>query len=255
MRNRIIGLAAVLGVLGAACGAAASQPQQALSTGGIVAAAQGESPSVMAPGISVQGTGIVSGIPDVLSITVGIQVTKATVQESLDAAGTDSQALLAVFDSYGIPKDKVQSGQLSVYPRYDYSGEQERIVGYQVSTTYTVQMAKIDRVGEMLDEAGTAVGDDLIVQSIGFSLEDDADLLVSARDAAYADAASKAEQLAALAGVTLGAPIWISEGTTFAPPVFFAQRAAASDEAAAIGVEAGSTDVRVTLDVVFSIGN
>lgn len=257
MRNRIIVLAAVLGLVGTACGtstADTSVPAAPASVeGGLVAAAQ-TNPTTVASGISVVGTGIVSGIPDILGVSVGIQVVKASVQEGLDAAGADSQALLAVFDEYGIPSEKVQTGQLSVHPRYDYSGERERIVGYQVSTTYTVQMTEIDDVGRMLDDAGEAVGDALVVHSIGFSLEDDAELITRARDAAYADALAKAQQLASLAGVALGTPVWINEGTTISPPApTFRDAGVFADEAASIGIEAGSTDVRVTIEVVFSI--
>jgi len=78
------------------------------------------------------------------------------------------------------------------------------------------------------------------------------------REKAMADAEAKAEQLAELAGVDLGSPTFISEGTISVPvprDFYWESRAApVPAPAPTTPISPGETEIRLTVQVVYSIG-
>src|SRR5690606_6758830 len=108
-----------------------------------------------------------------------------------------------------------------------------------------------ERVGEVLDRAVAAAGDAITVNGLTFSIEDPSKLEKQARDAAWADARAIAEQLADLAGRRLGKATSIVETQTQGSPFPLRARASADMESASTPIEAGTTSVRVDIDVRF----
>ena len=246
-KARIATLAAGVILLLTACGAAT----QDASPG---AAAQEGSTSAMT-GISVSGRGEVVGTPDTLSVTIGISVGKPTVSEAVDVAARRATDLIASLQGLGVAEEDVQTSNYSIYPEYDYSDNQApRITGYRVDNTLNVKIRDLDRAGEVLDAATAAAGDEVRVNGVSFALEDNETLLVDARAAAWADAKAKAEQLAELAGVSLGAPITISESVGNYPIPLYA-RAEAAGADLATPIQPGQQSVTVDLSVTFGIGS
>lgn len=206
-------------------------------------------------GISVSGTGIVTGTPDTLTLSVGVSILRPTVQEAVDAAAERAQQLITALEAQGVAERDIQTANYSIWPQYDYQNDQQVLRGYQVDNTLSIKIRDLDRAGEIIDAAAEAGGDAARVTGLRFALEDNADLLVAAREAAWQDALSKAQQLADLAGVGLAAPIRIAENVS-APPVPVAyERALAADAAFTTPIEAGESQVTVTVSVTFGIGS
>jgi uncharacterized protein YggE len=70
------------------------------------------------------------------------------------------------------------------------------------------------------------------------------------------DARSKAEQMASLGGVQLGKPTYISEGSTYYPPVIrYAGQSKESDNSAVptSPINPGETTISMSIQVVYSI--
>lgn len=105
-------------------------------------------------GIAVQGSGVVTGVPDRLRVRIGVQHLAGSVEEGMAVVGATSQALLNLFTEHGVPTDDVQTGELSVYPQWDYSGNHQRIAGYQVATTYAVTLTEFEQAGPIVTAAG-----------------------------------------------------------------------------------------------------
>jgi uncharacterized protein len=245
MRNaRIVALAAGMLLLLAACGATESP-----------AATAQEATSTAMNGISVSGRGEVVGTPDTLTVSIGISVGRTTVGEAVDVAARRATDLIAALQGLGVAEDDVQTSSYSIYPEYEYrENETPRITGYRVDNTLSVKIRDLDRAGEVLDAAAAAAGDEVRVNGVSFALEDNEALLVAARAAAWEDAKAKAEQLAGLAGVTLGRPVSITESVGNHPvPIFGRAETAAGDEATPI--EPGRETVAVDLTVTFDIGS
>jgi uncharacterized protein YggE len=94
------------------------------------------------------------------------------------------------------------------------------------------------------------------VNGVSFSIEDNEALVTAARDAAFADAKEKAEQLAELSGVTLGDPISISENYSPSPqPYYYEERAFAGEDSAGTSISPGEQSVVVSVAVQFAISS
>ena len=95
-----------------------------------------------------------------------------------------------------------------------------------------------------------------MVNSLSFSIEDNAELLQMARTAAWNDAEAKASQLAQLAGVDLGAAISITETINYdAVPIYYERDAYVAAGEEMTPIESGTQEVTVIVQVTFSLGS
>lgn len=203
--------------------------------------------------VLVTGTGRITGTPDTLRATLGVELQRPDVQAALDAANARAQAVLDALTAAGVEERDVQTRDLSVQPRYDKEGT--TITGYVVRNTVEVRVRDLERTGAVLDAALDAGGPDARLDGVSFSLEDNAAQLTDARAAAFADARAKAEQYADLAGTSLGRTLHVEEVQAAAPEArqYAAQDARAAD-AAAPPVSPGEQEVRVEVRVTFALG-
>ena len=93
----------------------------------------------------------------------------------------------------------------------------EVLVGYRVRNSASAKIRNLDAVGEIIEEVVDAGGDSIRIEGINFTVEDPKPKMVELRRMAVADARTKAEHLAELAGVSLGELLFISEGAGAAP--------------------------------------
>jgi uncharacterized protein YggE len=206
-----------------------------------------------ASGIAVSGSGEVFGAPDTLQMSFGVSVLRPTVKQAVADAAALAEQLISTLESSGVVRDDVQTANYSIYPEYDYSSDERKLVGYRVSNTVTAKIRDIDSAGSVIDAAVVGTGDEIQVSGVSFSIEDDEELISAARDAAWQDARAKAQQLADLAGLELGDAVMISESVAGVSPQPL-YRAAFEDSIAQsveTPIEAGQQQVAVTLQVRF----
>jgi uncharacterized protein YggE len=205
-------------------------------------------------GISVSGTGKVVGAPDTLTISFGVVVLADSVATAVSQAAENADAVIASLTAAGVAEEDIQTTNYSIFPQYDYSTDTQTLVGYQVNNTVTAKVRDLDAAGTIIDDVAAAGGDTTTVSGVSFSIEDNEQLVEAARAAAWDDARTKAEQLAGLAGVTLGSPTSIVE-TFSSPPVPIAFNEATLSAAAdsVTPIAPGTQQVAVTLSVVYSM--
>ena len=214
-------------------------------------------------GIWVNGVGSVSAAPDLVEMNLGVSATADTVSEARQSAAEAMTAVIGYLVGSGVATSDIRTQHISIQPQYDW---QERIeegirrservlTGYQVSNTVQVLVREMDRTSELLDGAVVAGGDLIRVNGITFTIEDTSELAKQAREMAVEDALTRAVELAAYSGVTLGPLVYLSELST--QPVF-AERAfalVAADSSASTPISPGEQEVRVTVRAVFDIDN
>jgi uncharacterized protein len=205
-------------------------------------------------GINVTGQGRVFGAPDTLTLHLGVALVRPTVSAATADAAAKAQAIIAALKANGVAEADIQTANYAIWPEYDYSGETQRLVGYRVSNDLTVKVRALDKAGDILDAATAAGGNDVVVQNLSFSIEDNTALLEMARTAAWNDAEAKAEQLARLAGVNLRSAISITESISYNQPPIYYDRAMAQ-EGASTPIQSGQQEVSVVVSVTFSIGS
>jgi uncharacterized protein YggE len=203
-------------------------------------------------GISVTGSGEVTGTPDTLSVDLGVSVLGATVSEAASTAATNAEAVISALVDGGVDREDITTTNYSVTPEYDWSSNEQRLLGYRVTNTIRAKIRDISTAGETIDSAVAAGGDSTQVHGIAFSIEDDAEMIEAAREAAWNDALAKAQQLAGLSGQTLGPAVSITE-TISSPPIQYPWDRGVAEDAAATPIEPGTSAVTVGLQVQFSL--
>jgi uncharacterized protein YggE len=198
--------------------------------------------------ITVSGDGSVLAKPDTAHVTLGVQIQNAELSAAQSQATDQMNAVLTSLKQSGIGDDNIKTVNYSINVNQDYSKGTGEVTGYTVVNMVDVKISDIDKVGEIIDAAVKAGANN--VGGVQFSVEHMDALVQQAREQAMADAKAKAEQLAKLGGVTLGAPISISEGTS-TPPQPMAARDVASAGAGAVPVQTGQSEITVSVTVSY----
>ncbi|HWD81857.1 MAG TPA: SIMPL domain-containing protein [Kribbella sp.] len=203
----------------------------------------------MDAGVSVVGSGQVSGVPDLLRVVLGVEVVAPDVASAVARVGERTDAVVAALRAYGIEGSRLSTSAVNVFQHYREPGTE---VGYQAAHTIQVESKDLSGFGALLNAAVDAAGNSLTMNGLQFDIEDKSELLVQARELAFQQARTKAEHLAALSGFSLGGVTAIAETQNQFPirRVYSASKSAGFD--AAINVTPGDTSVEVTLEVHFA---
>ena len=171
-------------------------------------------------GIWVSGRGEVTVTPDIATLRLGIEAQEATVAKAQTKASEAMDKVMTALTESGVAEKDIQTQYFNIRQRtkWDREKEEETVIGYQVTNMVTAKIRDIDKAGSIIDAVAEAGGDLTRISSLGFSVDDPSAYYEEARQKAMADAKSKAEQLARLAGVTLGKPTYISESIQIPTP-------------------------------------
>jgi uncharacterized protein YggE len=201
--------------------------------------------------ISVTGEATVTVAPDVAQIDGGVISDAKTAREASDANNTAMGKVLLALKGAGIEARDFQTSRLSLQPQSapNRSGP-SAIVGYRASNRVTVRLRDISKVAAVIDTLVAAGAND--IGGINFMVSNASKLLDDARGQAVADARREAEIYAKAAGVTLGAPLSISEEGAPGPMLYRAKLATAG-MAVSAPVAQGEETLAVTISVSWAI--
>lgn len=244
--------AAAIGVVVAALlvGAFAIGVSQGGGSSAQAATTTGQQQGAQSPAgrITVTGTGTVTGTPNQLVLSMGVQVNGSSVSAALAQANQATDRVTAALQERGVATADIQTSGLSIYP--SYTGRSQVPAGYQVTESLTATLRQLDKAGQQIQAAADSGGDAITVSNVSLNLTDDGPLLAVARANAMKDARAKAEQLARAAGEQLGQVVSITPGSS-TPAVN--PMAASSTGAASVPISPGSQQVSVSVTVVYAI--
>jgi uncharacterized protein YggE len=199
--------------------------------------------------ISVTGEATVSVPPDLAEIDGGVTSEAKTAREASEANNAAMGKVLQALKGAGIEEKDIQTSRLSLQPQSapNRSGP-SAIAGYRASNRVTLRVRDVTKVASVIDTLVGAGANE--IGGINFVVSQASKLLDEARERAVADARRKAEIYAKAAGVTLGAPLSISEEGNSAPVPY---RRMAAGMAASAPVAQGEETLAVTLSVSWAI--
>lgn len=226
------------------------------TTGSLAAPYSATVSSSQQTGLWVSGAGRVTTKPDIALLQLGVEARDKTVAAAQASATGAMAKVMGVLKDQGVAEKDLRTTQFSIEPitRWNKDTEQVEITGYRVSNMVNARLRALDKVGAIIDAAASAGGDLVRIQGISFTVEDPAPYAQEARIKAVLDAKAKAQQIAAAAGIALGKPIYISEGSVSLPVPMPALRAlAAEGMAAAVPISPGEQEVTVSIQIVYAI--
>ena len=222
----------------------------AAAIGAALVAAPALAQTMPPPMITVSGEATISVPPDQAEIEAGVTSDAKTAREASEANNAAMGKLLLALKAANVEPKDIQTSRLSLQPQYapNRSGPSP-VVGYQASNRVTVRLHDIPKVASTIDvlvgAGATNVG------GIGFSISNASKLLDDARGQAVADARRKAEIYAKAAGVTLGAPLGISEEGAPGPMPY--RKMAVGMAVSPTPVAQGEETLQVTVSVSWTI--
>ena len=246
-----IGIVIVLALVGlAGCSAAK------------VAATDGQPVSVnigsQQTGIWVNGTGKVTLTPDIATLSLGVSAQTSSVTEAQSQASAAMGKIMEALAANGVAQKDIQTQFYNVQQvtRWDDKNQQEVVIGYRVSNMVIAKLRDMAKIGSVIDAVVAAGGDLTRINGLAFSVEKPEQYYSQARELAMNDAKAKAQQIAALSGVTLGKPTFVSENAS-TPPVPYPQMAYKGDMAAgaapSVPISTGELDIVLNVQVTYAI--
>jgi uncharacterized protein YggE len=220
----------------------------ALSLGGCAALEAGGAERIL----SVTGEGHAVVVPDIATITVGVQTTGKQVGPTVAENNRTTEKVIAAVEAVGVAPDDIQttSFNVSAQVRYDEFGQPTDEVTYWVDNSVTVTLRDIGLVGRLLDDALAAGANS--IQSLTYGLGDPSTAQDQARQEALSRAQAEAEQLATTAGVTLGALQSVTESTGSAMPGVRPGQETGST-ATGVPMAPGTLEITVNVNVTYGI--
>jgi uncharacterized protein len=201
--------------------------------------------------VSVTGEATVSVPPDLAQVDGGVSSDAKTAREAFEANNAAMGKVLLVLKGAAIDEKDIQTSRLSLQPQSapSRSGGPSTIVGYRASNRVTIRVRDVAKLASVIDTLVGAGAND--IGGIVFSVSNASKLLDEARERAIADARRKAEIYAKATGVTLGAPVSISEESSPGPTPY--RRMAAGMPVSAAAVAQGEETLQVTVSVSWEI--
>lgn len=212
-------------------------------------AASAETPP---PAVTVTGEATVSAAPDTATIDGGVATEAKTAKEAAEANNKAMGAVLLALKAAGVAEKDMQTSRLSLLPQSvpnRVGGGPVQIAGYRASNHVVVTLHEVTKAAAVIDTLVGAGANE--IGGIAFSVSQASKLLDDARGQAIADARRKAELLAKAAGISLGAPLSITEETAAGPMPY--QRRLSAPMVTAAPVAVGEETLRVVVTVAYGI--
>ena len=218
------------------------------------AAVSADAPSDGVHTISVSGTGSVSMVPDMASISIGVQTDGSVASVAVSENSLKVEQVLAVLAEFGVDSRDISTTNFSVSPIQTRNARGEvTSTTFRVQNTVHVTVNNLDSLGAILD--GVVAAGANTINGINFELNDVAARI--AKDEALADAIAdarrQADMLADAAGVVVIDVISINV-SSFGGPVPYAETLSlAVGGAGDVPVAVGETDITFQVYVVFMV--
>lgn len=175
--------------------------------------ARAQDPSVvnpLTPVVVTTGQATVIVQPDRAFVTIAAE---SRARNSGEAQRLNADAMTAVLQKIqqaGVPKDAIRTIGYELQPEFDYANGRQSFRTYVARNTVEVRLDNIDRVGAVIDAAGT--GGATSIGGIRFDVRNREVLERDALRQAVADARARADAAASGAGRTIDRVVRIEEG-------------------------------------------
>jgi uncharacterized protein YggE len=206
--------------------------------------------------ITVSGYGTAFGEPNLAYIEMGVELVEADLATAYSGTADRMNAVIEALSGLNIARSDIQTTGVNIYPEDRYDPQTgtptERV--YRVRNTVRVTVRDVAQIEQVIT-TGVNAGVNTIY-NLSFGLADNRALQSEARTQAVADARSRAEELAAALGVTVGAPVIVSEVIQSGGIPYFDGRGGGGVMMAesAQPVSGGQLSVSVEVQITFAIG-
>ena len=162
------------------------------------------------PSVTVQGSGSVIVTPDLGTVSFAVMEEGTEAADVQKTITENANAVKAALSDAGLSEDQFQTSGIQLNPRYDYSSDVEKVVGYTGKVSMSMCEIPLEEIGkylQILSESGVNQIDGISVSYSGYE-----DAYREALGKAMQQAGLKAEALAKAGGAEVTDQFTVTEG-------------------------------------------
>ncbi len=199
--------------------------------------------------VNVVGDGTVKVTPDSVRVDASVSSVAASSAASLAATAKSADSMRASLKGSGVEAKYIKALNLSTNPEYSYpNNAPAKLTGYRSTQTFSIIIRDAKSAGMIIQNAQSAVGNSLSINSTSPYVFDQKIAEANARTLAIASAKAKAQSYAGLTGSKLGKVLSIDEQITQSNPMpLMAVAKAMGAPAAPVQVDLGQQDITVNV--------
>lgn len=201
--------------------------------------------------LNVNGNAQIKVAPDVAYISIGVHTDNANAAEAVASNNAQAQRVIDALKAMGVAEADIQTSNFSIYPsqQYDENGMPSGTI-YMVDNTVYVSLRDLPKVGNVVQAAVEAGANN--IYGIQFDLADKETVVAEARTKAIQNARQQAEEIAAAAGISLGAVQSISYYNSYPTPLYEGKGGGYAMDAS-VPVSAGQLTISVDVNITYEI--
>lgn len=203
--------------------------------------------------ISVTGTGTAEAVPDLVTLTLGVETRRDSATQAYEDAGSTAAAAVDALRRKGVADRDLRTSGLNLRADLVWvDGQGQKVTGYVASTTLVVRLRAPESAAAAITAAVAAGGDGIRINSIEQGFADATAVTALAQDAAWEDAVERARQYASRASARLGRVLSISQPPAGHGPVPLGGmvRAYATE---GVAIEGGESSVPASVTVEWEL--
>lgn len=146
--------------------------------------------------MTIQGYGRVQGSADEAILNFTATDIKKDVKGAQAGCEQKTSTFINALKNLGINKESIESGSISIEPRYEYDKKQQKqvLVGYRAEREIVVRTEKFEFIAQITEQAVDAGIDE--INGFNYRIKDESSLRKQADALAMADAQDQAKRLA-----------------------------------------------------------
>lgn len=203
--------------------------------------------------ITFSGQGKAVGIPDIALVSLSVITENMEAKKAMDENAKAMNDVIKFVKEYGIDEKDIKTSQYSLSPQYDWIEGKRVFRGYQLTSTLTVKIRNLEKIGEIIDGAVSRGVNQ--VGNIQLTIDDLEKLREEARTKAIENAKEKAESVARNTGLKLGDIVnFTEEGpVSYSLPLFYEKAADLGGGEVTPEIEKGSQEISLNVSLTFEL--
>jgi uncharacterized protein YggE len=207
----------------------------------------------------VSGSSTTNTKTDKVTLSLGVETSNKTAEKALLSNFNLMNTVIDALKASGLQQNQTSTTSFSIKPTYNYSkyGDRGDLKGFTVSNSIHIESSNIGSVSQWIDTAVQAGAN--IVNDIYFSVSEEKlqkikNVLLKE---AFENAKSKADIVAAAAGINVGGIKSITVEEIGLPPLPGAlyTKSISSDEVSSTPILAGEQEISTSVGIVYMIGS
>ncbi len=208
----------------------------------------------MTRSITVTGDGTAEAVPDLLTLTLAVEVRQDTAARAYDDAADVALTVTEALRQRGVADSDLRTSGLNLRPDVVWVENQgQKVTGYVASTDLVARLGPPHLAPAAISAAISAGGNSVRINGIEQGFKDSSAVAAMAQDAAWRDAEVKARRFAGLAASRLGQVLSIEQRPEHGMPVPVARDMARTFAAEGVAIEPGTVAVSASIVVTWEL--